>query len=245
MIWDEKRILQELRRLHKSGADLAYTRLARKKQSLLSAAAYHFGSYRDAIAAASIEYRSVLRRPRWTKQNIIALIKSARRKGADLHWSAVTRRKDELKLAAFASLQRRLFGSWDRALTAAGLDADEVAAYRKWDRNLICFELRSRLQDDDSLSSGAVQHDDASLHAAAVRYFGEYDAALRAAGIDPARVRERLRWTKQSVIRALKKAAQRSSRDGSLRKSDPALYGAALRMFGSMKAARRAARVAS
>ena len=66
MIWDEKKILRELRRLQKSGTDLAYTKLAKKKQSLLSAAAYHFGSYRDAIAAAGIEYRQVLRRPSWT-----------------------------------------------------------------------------------------------------------------------------------------------------------------------------------
>src|SRR5205814_5648343 len=142
MVWDEKRILHELRRLHKAGENLAYSRLGKKNQSLLSAAAYHFGSYRQAIIAAGIDYRDVLRRPRWTKQNIIALITQARRRGEDLQWSAVTRRGDELKLAAFASLQNRLFGSWDRALTAAGLDADEIAAYRKWNRDLICFELR-------------------------------------------------------------------------------------------------------
>jgi hypothetical protein len=236
MVWSEKSILRELRRLHKSGADLAYTRIAKKNQSLLSAAAYHFGSYRDAIAKAGIDYRAVLQRPRWTKQNIIALIKQARREGRDLHWSAVTKRKSPLKLAAFASLQPRLFGSWDRALTAAGLDADEIAAYIKWDRNLICFELRSRFKDDDSVNSGAVQKEYASLHAAAVRYFGVYDNALKASGIDPAEVRERKRWTKQSVIRAMRKR----SRNGSVRNRNPALYGAALRLFGTMKAARRA-----
>jgi hypothetical protein len=239
MIWDEKKILRELRRLQKSGTDLAYTKLAKKKQSLLSAAAYHFGSYRDAIAAAGIEYRHVLRRPRWTKQNVIALIKHARRTNQDLHWSAVTHRRDDLKLAAFASLQARLFGSWDRALTAAGLDADDIAAYRKWNRNLICFELRSRHQDSDELNSGAVQTDDPSLHAAAIRYFGDYDRALKASRIDPNRVRQRRRWSRESVIRELRKASRKSSRNGAIRKTNPALYGAALRLFGSMKAARR------
>jgi hypothetical protein len=241
MIWDEKRILRELRRLHKAGEDLAYTRIARKQQSLLSAAAYHFGSYRSAVAAANIGYRTVLRRPRWSKQNIIALIMKARRKGQQLHWGAVMARRDELKLAAFASLQPRLFGSWDRALTAAGLDADDVAAYRKWNKNLICFELRSRYQDDESLSSGDVQRDDPSLHAAAVRYFGEYDLALKACGIDPARVRQRQRWSKQAVIQALRKSWRKSSSNGTIRTSNPALYGAALRWFGSIKAAQRAA----
>jgi hypothetical protein len=243
MVWNEKRILRELRRLHKAEENLAYTHLARKNQSLLSAAAYHFGSYRDAIAAAGIDYRKVLRRPRWTKQNIIALIKQARRDVENLHWSAVTRRRDELKLAAFASLQRRLFGSWDRALTAAGLDADEVAAYRKWDRNLICFELRSRRRENEPLNSAAVQQEDPSLHAAAVRYFGEYDAVLRRCGINPNRVKQRKRWSRDQVISGLRKLSK--SRKGMLRKKDPALYGAALRLFGSIKAARRAAKIRS
>src|SRR5947208_162736 len=183
MVWNQKRILRELRRLHKAGKNLAYTYLAKIDQSLLSAAAYHFGSYRHAIAAAGIDYREVLRRPRWTKQNIIALIKQARRQGQDLHWSAVTRRRDELKLAAFAALQPRLFGSWDRALTAAGLDADDVNRYRKWDRESILFELKGRYKDHDPLNSGAIQREDPGLHAAAVRHFGSYDAALRGARI--------------------------------------------------------------
>ncbi len=46
---------------------------------------------------------------------IITLIKDARRDGGDLHWSAVTKRRDELGKAAFASLQQRLFGSWGPA----------------------------------------------------------------------------------------------------------------------------------
>src|SRR5947209_13116210 len=140
--WDKERILPALRQLYKKGEDLSYNRLARKQQALVSSAAYHFGSYRGAVEAAGIDYAAVTRRPRWTKQAIIALIKKARRSGEDLHWSAVTKRRDDLGLAAFASLQPRLFGRWDKALQAAGLDADDVAIYRRWDRHSILFELR-------------------------------------------------------------------------------------------------------
>src|SRR5437870_5607932 len=120
MIWDKPRILEELRRQHKAGKDLSYNGLARSLQSLVSAAAYHFGSYRAAVEKAGIDYGDVSRRPRWTKQRIISLIKQAKRDGEDLHWSAVTKRRDELGKAAFASLQPRLFGRWDRALQGAG-----------------------------------------------------------------------------------------------------------------------------
>jgi hypothetical protein len=245
MVWDKPRIKSELKKLHRAGANLSYNALAKKKQSLVSAAAYHFGSYRDAVIAAGIDYADVTRRPRWSKPIIIRLIKDAKKKGYDLHWSAVTRRRDELGRAAFASLQPRLFGRWDRALAAAGLDADEVSKYRRWDKNTVAFELKARAQDDEPLNSGAIQKDDSGLHAAAVRHFGSWDKALRAAKVDPASVRQRRSWDKPAVVAALK-AAQKSGMhlaDSSVRKEDPALYGAAVRLFGTFTAARSAAKI--
>src|SRR5687768_15344045 len=121
MVWNQDEIIRSLKRLHKAGEDLSYNALAAKRQPLVSAAAYHFGSYRRAVEKAGIDYADVTRRPRWTRQMIIGLIKDAKREGADLHWSAVTKRRDELGKAAFASLQPRLFGSWDRALHGSGL----------------------------------------------------------------------------------------------------------------------------
>src|SRR3954464_2364891 len=151
--WDKPEILQTLKKLHKDGRDLSYTQLAKKMQPLVSAAAYHFGSYRGAVDKAGIAYSEIVRRPRWTKQQIIQLIKQARRAGEDLHWSAVTKRGDELGRAAFASLQKRLFGSWDRALHAAGLDADDISQYRKWGKDAIAFELKGRHRDHEPLNS--------------------------------------------------------------------------------------------
>ena len=243
MIWTKEDILATLKRLNRQKADLSYNALAAKRQSLVSAAAYHFGSYRKAVERAGIDYASVTRRPRWTRQMIIALIKGARRRGEDLHWSAVTKRRDELGKAAFASLQPRLFGSWDRALHGAGLDADEINRYRKWDKQTIIWELRSRARGHDPLNSGAIQREDPGLHAAAVRHFASYDAALRAAKIDPDKVRQRRSWAKADVLKGLK-AARRAGRhlsDSAVRKEDPALYGAAVRLFGSFTAARAAA----
>src|SRR2546423_5089757 len=170
--WDKERILQTLRTLHRQGKDISYNRLAKKMQSLVSAAAYHFGSYRKAVERSGIDYAEVARRPRWTKPLIIKMIKQAKRKDNDLHWSAVSRRRDELGRAAFASLQPRLFGSWDRALQPAGLDADEISRYRKWDRSTIVAELKERFSEEEALNSGALQREDPGVHAAAGRPFG-------------------------------------------------------------------------
>ena len=243
LTWDKNQILNALRKLHKEGKDLSYTQLAKRHQPLVSAAAYHFGSYRDAVAKAGIDYAEVVRRPRWTKQEIIRLIKQARRAGEDLHWSAVTKRGDELGRAAFASLQKRLFGSWDRALHGAGLDADDISQYRKWDKNSIVFELKSRFRESEPLNSGAVQKEDPGLHAAAVRHFGSYDSALRAAKVDPSKIRRRKRWTKEEVDKRLRAFARKHDvSDAALRRTDPALYGAVLRFYKSVAAAAQAAR---
>lgn len=185
MKWTRSRILAELKKHHRAGRKLSYNAMARSNQPLVSAAAYHFGSYRAACERAGIDYRQVLRRPRWTRQQIIALIKQARRRDDELNWGAVIRRRDELGRAAFAALQPRLFGSWARALHAAGLDADEVSPYRVWCRDTIKFELRSLAADRRPLNSGAIQVEDPGLYAAAVRCFGSYDGALRAAKLNP------------------------------------------------------------
>lgn len=243
MVWDKTRILQTLRKLHKAGADLSYNLMAKRNQSLVSAAAYHFDSYRKAIERAGIDYSTVNRRPRWNRAAIIRLIKSGKRSGYDLHWSAVTKRRDELGRAAFAALQPRLFGSWERALTAAGLDADEISRYRRWDKESIVYELRSRWREHEPLNSGALQSADAGLHAACVRHFGGYDAALRAAKLDPHKVRQRQAWEKPQIIKALKALRRDGTRlsDSLIRKEHPALYGAAVRLFGSFTSARTAA----
>ncbi|MCC7350949.1 MAG: hypothetical protein IT446_10290 [Phycisphaerales bacterium] len=243
MNWDKPRIVRTLKQLHRAGKPLSYNAMSRSNQPLLSAAAYHFGSWRKAVESAGIDYAQVTRRPRWTRQAIIRLIKSARRQGEDLNWSAVTRRRDELGKGAFAALQPRLFGTWDRALHAAGLDADEISCYRTWSRNDILFELRELHQDKEPLNSGAIQKEYPGLHAAAVRYFGSYPAALRAARINPDSVRRRQTWTPARIKSALKSLSRGGKflSSTTIRRKHPALYGATIRHFGRFAKARKAA----
>lgn len=241
-LWDKQRIIRTLRQLHSRGQDLSYNHLASRMQSLVSAACYHMGSYRKAVIAAGLDYAHIMRRPRWNRRAIVELIQQAKRRGDDLHWSAVTRRRDELGKAAFAALQPRTFGSWERALSAAGLDAKKISRYRHWDRKSILAELKSRRRARRPLNSGAIQHEDPGMHAAAVRHFGSYEKALRTAGFDPAKLRQRRQWTRPGVLRELELFARRHGAlfDSDLRREAPALYGATIRLFRSVAIARRA-----
>jgi hypothetical protein len=171
------------------------------------------------------------------------MVKRAYRDAEDLHWSAITRRGDELGKAAFASLQPRLFGTWEKALRAAGLDPAKISRYRHWDRKSIIAELKRRATKKLPLNSGAIQQEDPGAHAAAVRHFGTYDQALRAAALDPDKLRQRRRWTRDDVIEELRGFAKKRGevKDSLLRRHAPALYGAALRLFGTLTGARNAA----
>jgi hypothetical protein len=246
MVWTKDTIQRALRRQYRAKADLSYNSMAKQMQSLVSAAAYHFGSYRNAVVKAGINYDDIVRRPRWTKAMIIQLIKQARRKHEDLNWSSASKRRDELGRAAFAALQPRLFGSWARALTAAGLDADDVSMYRKWNKDAILVELRSRYKNHEPLNSGALQREDPGLHAAAVRHISSYDTALRSARLEPESLRQRQHWDKPAVVKALKtaKKAGKHLSDSAIRAEMPALYGAAVRLFGSFTTARESAGIA-
>ena len=129
------------------------------------------------------------------------------------------------------------------ALEAAGLNPDDVSQYRRWDHVTIVGELRRRHRKGEALSSGSVQQNSPALHAAAVRHFGDYDAALVAAKLDPHELRKRQRWSKEEVIKALKTAARSGKRMSSTqaRHEIPAAHGAAVRLFGSFTSARDAA----
>lgn len=241
-VWSKQRVITEIVRLSSKGQDLSYNRLAVRNQALVSAAAYHFGSFRQAVQDSGINYADVLRRPRWSSDRIIQLIRKSKRDGEELNWGAVSKRHDELGHAAFASLQKRLFGSWNKALAASGVDACKVALYRRWTRNTLAAAIQKLHSAGRPLSSGDLQQSDPGMHAAALRLFGSYDAALKAAKVSPSAVRRRRRWTRDMVLTELR-MLQKKRPDFSpqlIRSRHPAVYGAAIRHFGAFKAALRA-----
>jgi hypothetical protein len=88
-----------------------------------------------------------------------------------------------------------------------------------------------------------MQHAIPGLYGAAVRIFGTYDNALRAAGIDPSTVRQRRAWSKDEVIRQMRLFLQRHGKLTStlMRKHDSGLERVMLVHFGNLESARRAA----
>lgn len=238
--WDSGLIVRTIRGLYDAGEDVSYKSMLRRNQPLVLAARFHFkGGYREAVETAGIDYDAIKRCPRWTAAKVIRTIRDAARRGLPLNRDAVTRRKDELGRAAMAAVRERLFGSWNDALFAAGLDPQQVVRRRPWSRISVLHALSTRQRQGLALNGSAIQKEIPSLYFAAVRHFGSYDEALRAAAIDPQQVRRVQRWSRTRINQRLREIQREHGWAGHalLKLLDPGLLSAVRRAYGTYTAA--------
>ncbi len=118
--WTKERIIERIRDLHAGGEDLSWRFVSTQLDPQLAAAATkkkHFGSWRQAVIAAGLDYSTIRRYREWDEETILSEVKDLHAKGIDLNAKSMEDYDITLITAA-----RRRFDSWDKALTAAGLD---------------------------------------------------------------------------------------------------------------------------
>ncbi len=178
------------------------------------------------------------RRRRWSKEAIVRTIEALRETGADLSYSGAGAARPALHRAAI-----RLFGSWQAALTAAGVNPEMVRRRRQWTSEAIVERLRQMAARGADLSWTAVAYGpERALAAAAVKKcrFGSWQAALGAAGVaTEVNARRIRRWD----ARTIEEAIRRRRIEGlalnakAVEREEPALFAAGRRRFGSWNAA--------
>jgi len=158
-------------------------------------------------------------------------------------WSRKLRKSN----AALHSAAIHWFGSYRKAITAAGLDYTSVQKLDigRWNPQTVCRQLRQLHRSKVPLHHAAVDRNHPALMVAAYRYFGSYGSAINAAGLDYDRIRVRPMpsWDKKRVARQLKELEKNQSGlwKRAVRRADPYLERAANRCFGSYERAARAA----
>jgi hypothetical protein len=241
--WNKTRILEAIRALHEEGRPLSYNCVARESQDLISAANYHFGSWRVAVEAAGLDYDAhVRRKPKWTRGRIIELLQDARRRGDELSWSRVIRHP-RYRAMACAAIRPRCFGSWDAALEAAGIDPASERRYESWSEKKVIERIRQRRDAGKSLSSKDLQQEDSRLFNAALKRFDSWQNALIAAGISPAKVYKRRRWSTELIVKEIQllHSMGYDLAAPAMRRDFCGLYSAGCKYFGSWSKARKAA----
>ena len=168
--------------MYASGQPLSYGEVQKNNLRLLRAATRYFGSWEAAIGYAGLNYDDFRRYKVWTEDRIIEQIRAYHAENRDLSWRHVSTVLDP-PLAA-AAVRGNRFGSWQKALEAAGLDYEEIRRHRAWDDAEILDEIRKLHAEGASLRVSDVSEQEPALVAAARRrYDGWYEAVVEA-GID-------------------------------------------------------------
>ena len=124
--WNEVDVIAEIRRLHENGLTIRYRDLELAgREDLVGAIRTYVGSIVRARLLAKVPHppRRVSVEERWDEDRVVEEILELYRLGEPL---AASKAPDKLVNAG-----TRYFGSWDDALTAAGLDPDEIRLRRK------------------------------------------------------------------------------------------------------------------
>ncbi len=165
-----------------------------------------FGSWDCALEAAGVDPQTVrLRRRPWIREEVVQEIRRKKEAGEPVNAGSVS--------TTLRSIAVRLFGCWDAALKAAGLDPAQIRVFgiRPTAAEII-RELQRKNRAGDALSSNKVMP--RRLHSRAVRAFGSWTAALKAAGIDPRAVLGRRQPSKQQdLVRETKRRHEVANAD--------------------------------
>ncbi len=181
--WSKERIISTIQELEKQGVDLSFRSMMLSKYAPMVYAAIrpnHFGSWKDALAAAGLAPEEIYRYRSWDDDQIITEIKRLKDSGADLS----SKKMDETANPLIATARRR-FGNWGAALERAGIDYNLIRRRRRWTREQILGEIRELNTKGADLRSGEIRRQNPALFAAACkpRFFGSWSKALQASQV--------------------------------------------------------------
>jgi len=184
--WTRERILERIQELHASGEDLSHSAAKRNHQYLVVVAinGRFFGSWRQAVQAAGIDYEEVSKHEYWSRERICERIRELNASGESLSHEDAKRYQGALVSAASSP---RYFGSWGNAIRAAGLDYDQIRKINRWTREKIIHTISELHGQGESVHNGNMRRlGYRGLMEAACRTenFGSWAEAVRAAGID-------------------------------------------------------------
>jgi hypothetical protein len=178
----------------------------------------------------------------WDRERITQGLRELHRRGTPL-WSRSVRKSHRTLYAA----ARHWFGSYSRAIAAAGLDYEQIRQMTMgaWNRKTVIRELRKLYREKTPLHPAAIGRNRGDLVLAAYRYFGTYRRAVEAAGLPYERIRIRPMpsWDRQRIVKRLRQFKKEGHGlwKKAVQRDEPYLPRVARRCFGSYERAAKAA----
>ena len=194
---------------------------------------YTMGRRSEAAGPAKRSYRH------WSRDEVVREIRSMAARGAQLNSGHIARTFPALAYAA-----RKYLGSWEAAIEAAGLDYGGVRRKNFWNRRRVVERIKELNRDGKPLHVSLAEREYRGLVGAATTYFGSWNKAIRAAGLDYAKIKRQKEWSKREIVREIRRMRREGVELGTtipIRKKYRILHAAAVRYFGSWAEAMRTA----
>ncbi|MCY0908917.1 MAG: helix-turn-helix domain-containing protein [Sulfobacillus thermotolerans] len=198
--WDAHRVTSALHERQAKGLSMASERVRIEDSALWAAARRYYKSWAKALEASGIVEELGHKGPkeeRWSRERIIAEIQSYAERGQPLY--AHHMRSQNNKLVSAATYY---FGSWSRALEAAGFNAEAVRASIPWSAERVQTLLQDAYASGADLRDSSARFWNRALYRAACDHFGSWSRAVElATGSQAVRAE---RWTKERVLALLR-----------------------------------------
>jgi len=219
---DKESVIQGIKERLKRGLRLNRGSVHASKASLLTSGIEYFGSWDNALKAAWVDSEAIHqalkpKRKYETKQDIIREIRARhKRKWAINHGELYHGKHQDGQLGVYAG---KYFGSWNNALKAAGFDPIKIQKHtslqhlRYPDKQSVLKAMKRRNEKGRFMNYGGLAYGsdrDNPLLERASKFFGSWDSALKAAGLDPIEIHRqailrRCRYPdKESVVKVMK-----------------------------------------
>jgi len=134
--WTPEIVRDRIREMYKAGERLDAAGIMENDRRLLYAGDRHFGTWRDAVIAAGIDYMEVCVNLKWTEDDVIGEIQRTKADGGALVSTVVCRVNERLFSAGVSR-----FGSWEKVVRTAGTDYDEYRTMRRLSREKVIAAL--------------------------------------------------------------------------------------------------------
>jgi len=178
--WSKEEVLKAIGELRSKGKQLNSGFIARNYPALAYAGRKYCGSWEEAVKAAGLDYEAIRRKNFWSRGKIVEQVRALAAAGEPLNVSSA-----EVKHGGLVGAAAVYFGSWRNALETAGLDYSKIKRQKDWTKEEIVSEIkRMKAQALDLSTTIAVRRKYRNLHAAAVRYYGSWAAAMKAAKLE-------------------------------------------------------------
>lgn len=182
-VWSREKLVQEILQIHARGNPLSTLRIHSDHKTLYRAAIRLVGSWGAALRAAGLDPRKHREPSTWSMDRATAWVRESHAAGRDIRSSVVFP-------GLVAHVAKATGGTWSAFVESLGIPYPGHRKRLNWTDEAVLVEIRDRKRRGQPLNVKAVRRERReALAQQARKRFGSWDAALRAAGLDPAGIR--------------------------------------------------------